>query len=123
MVTEKKRITTEELLKEAKESELNESYTVLEKNSNYRVGIGARLDASGQPSFFIEVLVYLCSAPPNTELQGLERRLMFAKELQSRGYSFNCQDGNILCEITTSAKEMTPERRAVISLANRIFND
>ena len=113
------------MLKEAKSSEHNESYTVLEKNNNYRVGAGARLDAaSGQPSFFIEVLIYLCSAPPNTELQGLERRVMFAKELQTRGYSFNCQDGNILCEITTtSAKELASERRAVAALADRTFQE
>ncbi len=113
------------MLKEARESEHNESYAVLEKNSNYCVGAGARLDAaSGQSSFFIEVLIYLCSAPPNTEIQGLEKRVMFSKELQARGYTFNCQDGNILCEITiTSAKELTPELRAVASLANRIFNN
>jgi hypothetical protein len=54
---------TEKLLTEAKASEHLEAYHTLEKNINYRIGVGVRVVAPNQPHFFLEILIYLAAKP------------------------------------------------------------
>jgi len=120
---ERKRVNTEALIKEARQSEHKESYKVLERRSRYRIGVGARLDASSQPSFFVEVLIYLCEPSSIVLLQDLETKLAFIKELEARGYSLNCEDSScISCEAILPPARLVSEHRTICSIAKRAFS-
>ena len=101
----------------AKRSEDKESFTVLRKNRSWRIGVGARLAQSGQPSFFIEVLIKLCSSHSQVKLKLMQKTLMLLKQLKSKGYSLNCEeDGYISCELNISPQNLIAESEAVNSI-------
>lgn len=107
----------------AKKSEHKESYRVLERSSNYRIGVGARLAPSGQPSFFLEALIYLCPES-GVDLPLMEKNLMFSRELQARGYSLSCQDdGSILCETTVPPHNLATEYETIKRITKRVFQN
>ncbi len=112
------------LLAEAKNLEHKEAYRVQERSRNYRIGVGARLTSSGQPSFFLEALIYLCPNSPTADLTLLEKDLMFMRDLQERGYSLSCQDGSyISCEITVPPQNLATELETIKSTTGRIFQE
>jgi len=116
------KIDVKALLEEAKNSEHKESYRILERNPKYRIGIGIRLESSGQPSFFIETLVYLCPNPSKIDLSLLEKTVILLKELQARGYSLSCQDDHcILCETTVPPQNLAAEYETIKSITKRLF--
>jgi hypothetical protein len=105
------------LLEEAKASEHGEAYRTLDKNSNFRIGIGVRLTPSHQPSFFVEILIHLCPNFRNADLDLLEKSLTCLKELKERNYALTCQDGNcVSCEATVSAAKLVKEYDKVKAL-------
>ena len=119
---ETKLIDIKVLLEKAKNSEHKESYRVLERSRNYRIGIGARLEPTDQPSFFFEILVYLCPQSSKFDLQVLEKNLVLLKELQARGYSLSCQDDRcISCETTVPPQNLAAEYENIKSITKRIF--
>ena len=119
---ETKLIDIKVLLEKAKNSEHKESYRVLERSRNYRIGIGARLEPPDQPSFFFEILVYLCPQSSKFDLQVLEKNLVFLKELQAREYSLSCQDDKcITCETTVPPQNLAAEYETIKSIIKRIF--
>jgi len=119
---EETKIDVKALLEEAKNSEHKESYRILERNPKYRIGIGIRLESSGQPSFFIETLVYLCPNPSRIDLSLLEKTLILLKELQARGYSLSCQDDHcISCETTVPPQNLAAEYETIKSITKSIF--
>jgi hypothetical protein len=94
----------------------------LDKGSNCRVGVGARLTSSGAPSFFIEIIIYLCPSSGETDLQVLEKSLKCLKELKARNYSLTCQDDNcISCETTVPERSLAAEYEAISSLIKSVF--
>lgn len=110
------------LKSEAGKSEHGESYTVLEKTRHYRIGVGARLEPSGQPSYFLEVVVYLCPSASEVDTALLEKSLAFLKDLQTRSYSLSCEDdGSVSCEINASPYNLSSEYEAVKSAIRKIF--
>jgi len=119
---ETKPLAIKALLEEAKASGHREAYKTLDKNLNFRIGIGVRLMPPNVPSFFVEILIYLCPVFNNADLTVLEKSLTCLKELQRRNYSLTCQDGNcISCEATVSAQNLTVEYEAVKSLIKSVF--
>ena len=86
-------------------SEDRESYRIIERKKNYRIGAGAELEPSGQPLFFIEVIIHLFPELSNVDLALLEKDLLFLKELKARGYSITSQDDNFV----TCQKSVKPE--------------
>jgi hypothetical protein len=116
-----KLIDIQVLLAEARNSEHKESYRILGKTNDYRIGAGARIGRSDQPSFFLEVLIYLCPDHVSVDIPLLERKLKFLKELTKRGYSTSCQDSNcIACEITLAPRNLSAEHKAIKSMIKRI---
>jgi len=110
------------LKSEAETSEHGESYRVLERTRNYRIGVGARLGPSGQAFCFLEVVVHLCPSTSEVDTALLEKSLTFLKELQARGYSLSCEDdGSISCEISLTPDNLDTEYEAVKSTVMRIF--
>jgi len=118
----KKTIDIQALQTDAENSEHKEAYRVLDRSSNYRIGVGARLTPSGQPSFFLEVVVQSCLESSDVDLQLLEKNLMFLKELKARGYSLNCEgDGSISCEVTVSPQNVASEYENIRLTIRNIF--
>jgi hypothetical protein len=117
-----KQIDPTMLLEKAKESEYKESYMLLEGTKNYRVGVGAEITPSNNPSFFFEVIVYLCSESDEVDLSILERGLMFLKELEARGFLLSCEDSNcITCQRMVTQEEMAVEYEDIELLIRRTF--
>jgi hypothetical protein len=117
-----KTIDPTNLLEEARKSEHRESYMLLAKNKNYRVGVGAEIAASNQPSFFFEILVYLCSGTMKVDLPLLEKALILLKKLQAKGFSLSCQDSNcISCQRTVMAERLVAEYEDIESIMRRVY--
>jgi hypothetical protein len=121
---ESKPLDAKALLEDAKASEHREAYRTLDKNLNFRIGIGVRLTSPSAPSFFVEILIYLCPSLSTVDLQALEKSLTCLKELQARNYSLVAQDDNcISCEKTTPAQNLAEEYAAIKSLLKTILTN
>jgi hypothetical protein len=113
---------TYELVREAKESDHGESYRVLERKGEYRLGVGVRIDRSCRPSFYVEVLIGICSRRSHVDLKGLKRKLRFAEKLEARGYTLDCEDGYcMVCEAVVTPAKIASESHAILSIAKRAF--
>jgi hypothetical protein len=105
------------LLREAQASEDKEAYKALEKTPNYRIGIGARVNAPDPPIFFIEILIQLSPTQIKTEPDVFEKSLACLKELQKKKYAVTCQDSQyIACETSLPAKSIDKEYNKIKSL-------
>jgi hypothetical protein len=119
---ESKSLDATALLEEAKASEHGEAYRTLNKDQNFRIGVGVRLTPPNQPSFFVEILIYLCPTFRNADLAVLEKSLTCLKELKARNYTLTCQDGNsISCEATVPAANLAEEYGKVKALMKASF--
>jgi hypothetical protein len=117
-----KSIDSATLLKEANESEHRESYMLLAKTNDYRVGVGTEMTVSNQPSFFFEIVVYLCPGAEKADLQVLERGLILLKELEAKGFSLSCQDSNcISCHKTVIAERLVAEYEEIEPIIRRAY--
>ncbi len=116
-------LNPEALVEEAKASKHGEAYKTLDSRLSYRIGVGVRLRSSENYSFFIEILVYLCPASGNLDLETLEKCLACLKELEKRGYSLTCQDGEcVSCETTVPAERLAEEYAVSKSLIEGALN-
>jgi len=105
----------------AKASEHGEAYCALDKNPNFRIGVGVRLTPSNT-SFFVEILIYLCPSFRNADLDALEKSLTCLKGLKARNYTLTCQDGNcVSCEAEVSAANLTEEYGEIKTLMKASF--
>ncbi|UCH57060.1 MAG: hypothetical protein JSV18_06905 [Candidatus Bathyarchaeota archaeon] len=112
-------IDTERLAREAKGSEHNEAYQPMGKLDGISMGVGARATTQGEPAFFIEVLIPVCSGS-QVDLDRLEGRLEILRRLEERRYSLTCQDDMILsCELKTRGEELEGEYERAISIVAR----
>ena len=117
-----RRINVQALQEAAENSEHKESYLVLAKNRNYRLGVGVRLPSPNHPSFFLEVLVFLYPySSSQVDLSLLEKKLTFLGELQERGYFLSCQNDSSICgEITVPPKNLETEYETINSIGKKI---
>jgi len=108
------------LREEAEKSGDNEAFTVLAKIGDCRIGMGARLESSGEPTFFIEVLVSLCTGNDHVNLNIMERKLSLLKRLHQEGYVLDCEeDGCVSCELTVQSKSLTAECMSASSILEK----
>jgi len=120
-MTKMPQISFRDLQEAAERSEHREAFRVLEGRNDYRIGVGARLETPHQPSFFIEVLVYICQRSSKVDLVVLQEKLELLKELQARGYSMICQDYScISCETTISSENIASEHEFLKSVTKRL---
>lgn len=111
------------LVEEAKASKHGEAYKTLDRGLSYRIGIGVRLRSSEDYFFFIEILIYLCPASGDLNLETMEKLLACLKEFEKRGYYLTCQDGEcISCETTVSTERLAEEYVAAKSLIEDVMN-
>ena len=122
-MTNTNRINVQILLETAKNSEHKESFIVLKKTQHYRIGVGVRLELPNHFSFFLEVLIYLCSDNSQVDLPLLENKLVFLKELQEQKYALSCQnDSSIFGEITVPAENLETEYETIKLLGKNLFS-
>jgi hypothetical protein len=120
---ENKPVNVQALLEEAKASEHKEAYRTVDKNQNFRIGIGVRLTSPNTPSFFIEILLHLCPSLSNVNLETLEKSVTCLKALQARNYALTCQDDNhISCEKAATVQNLAKEYAAVKALMGTTFS-
>jgi len=107
----KKEITA--LLEKARISEHNESYMVLEKNEDIRIGAVARTIPAETPALFLEVAVVL-NPGETVDLDTLNRKITILKELEARGFDMSCQDESIICaEIPTTEHSISDDIKTI----------
>jgi len=112
---ENESLNAKALLEQAEASEHGEAYRTLDKNQNFRIGVGVRLTPPN--SFFVEILIYLSLNFRNADLDVLEKSLICLKELKARNYALTCQYGNcVSCEATVSAANLVKEYGKVKAL-------
>ncbi|MCW4046509.1 MAG: hypothetical protein NWE99_02970 [Candidatus Bathyarchaeota archaeon] len=81
-----------------------------------------RLTPPNPPSFFVEVLIYLCPNLSNADLVTLEKSLTCLKKLKARNYALTCQDGNcVSCEAMMPAPKLADECAQVKALMQDSF--
>ena len=108
------------MLDEAANSENKESYRVIERTGNYRIGAGAELAPSGKSLLFVEVVIRLCPDLSKVDLAQLERNVSFLKELKARGYSVLSQDDNFIsCQKSLKQDDLVKEYEAIKLIAPR----
>ena len=87
-----------EIGREAALSRYKESYRVIKKCDDYRLGIGARLDGEKDPSYYIEVIIYICNSR-DLDPSKLVSKARGIVEMEKRGYILGCQgDDSVLIE-------------------------
>ena len=111
------------LLEEAETSEHQEAYRTLERRLNYRIGVGVRITPPKLPSFFVEVIIYLCPSFEIADLDVLEKSLACLKKLKAKQYTVTCQDNNCLsCETMVPAPNLAEEYREIQTLMKESFS-
>lgn len=117
-MTQKTPIDTEEMAQEAKASKHKETYRLIEKNTSYRIGVGARTDSSNTPSFFVEVVFNSSTKKEGIDITKLEKILKCLKGLKSKGYSIVHEDSDCFsCEKTVEPNNIDKEYLAVLTIA------
>ncbi len=110
------------LAAEAKIAKHKETYQLVEKNQNYRIGIGARADTSNFVSFFVEVIINLSHESADVDLLLLEKALSCLKKLHRKGYALAYEDGyRISGETTKVITNPNEEYLAIKSLLKKIL--
>jgi hypothetical protein len=113
-----KNIDVPSLLEEARISEHSESYMVLEKNEDIRIGAVARTTPEETPALFLEVDVVL-NPGEAVDLDTLNRKITFLKELVARGYVMSCQDGSTICsEVPTTEHSILDDIKTIKTITN-----
>jgi len=122
-LTKVKPIDTRGLAETATMSKHKEAYKLLEKNSAYRIGVGARASPTDAPSFFIEALINLSADTAEVDLAKLEKVLEGLKTLQSRGYMLFFEDSNCVSCEKRLVQNPNEEYLTVKSLLNLCYDD
>ena len=108
------------LQEEAERSEDNEAFMAFAKMGNCRIGMGARLESPKEPTFFVEVLISLCTGHDPVDLDIMERKLFLLRRLKQRGYVFSCEeDGWVSCELTIQSKSLIAECKTTSSMVGK----
>lgn len=113
-----KNIDVQSLLEEARISEHSESYMVLEKNEDIRMGTVARTTPEETPALFLEVAVVL-NPGETVDLNTLNRKITLLKELEARGYVMSCQDESTICsEVPTTEHSILDDIKTIKTIMN-----
>lgn len=116
------KINVHSLQEEARKSEDKEAFTVLAKVGNCRIGVGVRLKLLAEPTFFVEVLVSLCTSQDAVDLNLIDRGLSLLRRLEQNEYVLNCEeDGCISCELTVQLKDLSAEFKDTRTTIERLM--
>lgn len=117
-------IDIQSLREKAMNSQDDESFEVLRKSRNYRIGVGVRRESAGRLLFFLEVLINVCIVGCAVDLERMEKSLVLLKELRNIGYSLMCEEnGCISCEIAAASQDLVEEYAKIDSVTCRALSD
>ena len=114
------KVDIKKLKADAVNSCCKESYLVLEKNSTFRIGAGARVGDDSDILLFIDVSINLCPGNSNLNTSVLEKGILLAKKLKGLNYELDCQDGQINCEKEISGNELNTEYDSIIEILDEL---
>ena len=113
-------IDTERLVREAEKSRRGEAYRRLWGRDGMRIGAGARLTTQGEPVFFLEVVIPLCSGS-KVDLERIEKKLEVLGMLENSGFSLTCQnDMSFSCELMARRETLEGVYERTISLMEQL---
>jgi hypothetical protein len=97
--------------KATKRSQNRETYQLIEKNQDYRVGVGARATSCPRCSFFVEVIILNSSLPnEGLDMDRLEKVFNCLRILNLKGYLITDEDrGCFASEKTVDPKRLNNE--------------
>ncbi len=114
------KIDTYSLQEQAKKSEDKEAFAPLARMRNCRVGVGARIECSSKPIFFIEIIANLCSGQDILNLNSLENNVRILRRLGEKGYLLTCEeDGSVLCELTVPSENLAGECKSALFMMRK----
>ena len=103
-------------------SQDGESFKVLRKSQNYRIGVGVRRESANRLLFFLEVLVSMCVVGCTVDLERMERNLLLLKQLKNVGCSLTCEENScISCEIAVASQDLAKEYAKIDSITCRVL--
>jgi len=98
---------TSSLQEQAERSGNNEAFKILAKIGDCRIGAGARVEPHKEPTFFIEVLLSLCTGHNPVNLDDMSKKLSMLKRLKQDKYVLSCEeDGCVSCELAVQSKSL-----------------
>ncbi|MCJ7560283.1 hypothetical protein MUO79_06655 [Candidatus Bathyarchaeota archaeon] len=122
-VNAEKIIDVNKLISEASSSEHKESYQTLDRDANFRIGVGARTVPQNNPSFFVEILIRLSSDSSELDLDVLEKCLVVLKAFRARGFKEVFQDDNcVSCEAQVSSADLLKEYEMAKTVVRSVFD-
>ncbi len=76
-----------------------------------------------EPTFFIEVLVILCTNQDAVDLDRIERELALLKRLEQHEYAMNCAEGCVSCERIMSSDIVKAECEKIFLMTQRVLEN
>ena len=105
--------------REARSSEHNEAYQPMWERDGIRIGVGARIIDPDETTFFIEVVVPICT-DSQVDLKRLVGRLEILRRLEEETFSLTCQDdSSFCCELVTRKNDIEKGYVRAVSLVER----
>jgi hypothetical protein len=107
--------------REARSSEHNEAYQPMWERDGIRIGVGARFIDPDETTFFIELVVPICT-DSQVDLEILEGRLEILRRLEEETFSLTCQDdSSFCCELATRKNDIENEYIRAVSLVEHLL--
>jgi hypothetical protein len=113
-------VDVKKLVSEARRSCCGESYTILERNVAYRIGVGAIIDESDKSTVFIDITISLCPNNHVFNIGLLEKNLHLAKRLKDRDYNLTCVQGQITFEKSLEGEDIRQEYMEIKRIISEI---
>ncbi|MFW6304613.1 MAG: hypothetical protein ACOC1V_02420 [Candidatus Saliniplasma sp.] len=115
------KVDTSKLIEKAKGDDLKESYEVILKKKDYRIGVGARVDESQENTFFIEVVVPISSGEGELNMDRMKRRVDLLEKFEEYDYRMKCEkDNSVVCEKNVSEEGIEKEYQRLTCFLDKL---
>jgi len=115
-------IETEKLKEKAMSDELRESYMTLDRESNYKLGVGVRTDETKSPLFFIEVVVSFGDVGDELDIEKQKRRLALLERLKGSDYHLTSEkDNSVVCEKNIEEEKVEHEYKELKKILEQLL--
>jgi hypothetical protein len=121
---QKAHVNVKALIREAQASQHREAFRVLVRDVRMRLGVGARIDDTGSPAFFVEAMLFLYPLGREDNLAAVETVLGVLKTLKSMGFTITHQDDSCISyEKRLERNELQKEVQGLSGLFREHSND
>ncbi len=114
-------LDTDKLKSKARRGDLKEYYETIERELDYKIGIGTRMNKSKGPIFFLEVIISFCEGDGKLDIGRVREKLNVIEEFEGMRYYVRCDKDNfIVCEKEVIEADILDEynksKRILVSL-------